>query len=160
MVLRFLLALVLFFSATAAGLLGAEASSTATKPNQPPAGTKKYELKYKFQPEETVRWEVEHRAKVRSTVQGTTQTADTLSLSVKVWKIASVDEQGNATLVYSVERVDIRQQFAGRQEVRYNSQTDKTANEALASYRTMYIDGMKTWQGYLQGVSEIVSRNR
>ena len=90
-----------------------------------PAGTKKYELKYKFQPDETIRWEVEHRAKVRSTVQGTTQTADTLSLSVKVWKISSVDEKGNATLVYSVESVDMRQKFDGRQEVRYNSQTDK-----------------------------------
>lgn len=91
-----------------------------------PAGTKTYELKYKFQPGETLRWEVEHRAKVRSTIQGTTQTADTLSLSVKVWKIDAVDEQGNATLVHSVESVDMRQKFDGRQEVRYNSQTDKT----------------------------------
>lgn len=127
MVLRFLLAIVLFFSWTAAGLLGAESTSKATKLDQPAAGTKKYELKYKFQPEETIRWEVEHRAKVRSTIQGTTQTADTLSLSVKVWKIASVDEQGNATLVYSIESVDMRQKFDGRQEVRYNSQTDKKA---------------------------------
>ncbi len=99
---------------------------SASAGDKPAAGTKTYELKYKFQPGETLRWEVEHRAKVRSTIQGTTQTADTLSLSVKVWKIDSVDEQGNAELVHSVESVDMRQKFDGRQEVRYNSQTDKT----------------------------------
>lgn len=122
MVFRLLFAVVVGFSTCVAGA-AADDSAERTKP---PAGTKTYELKYKFQPGETVRWEVEHRAKVRSTIQGTTQTADTLSLSVKVWKIESVDERGNAKLVHSVESVDMRQKFDGRQEVRYNSQTDKT----------------------------------
>lgn len=92
----------------------------------PQAGTKAYKLRYKFRPGETLRWEVEHRAKVRSTVQGTTQTAETLSLSIKVWKIESVDTDGNAALVYSVERVEMTQKFDGRQETRYNSDTDPT----------------------------------
>lgn len=104
---------------------GVLAAGMADAADPPPTNAKKYELKYKFQPDETLRWEVEHRAKVRSTIQGTTQTADTLSLSVKVWRISSVDEQGNATLVHSVESVDMRQKFDGRQEVRYNSQSDK-----------------------------------
>lgn len=120
MLIRLSLALLL------CACLAASPADSAAAGEKAPAGAKTYELKYKFRPGETLRWEVEHRAKVRSTIQGTTQTADTLSLSVKVWKIAAVDDQGNAELVHSVESVDMRQKFDGRQEVRYNSQTDKT----------------------------------
>ena len=84
----------------------------------------KYTLRYKFQPGETLRWEVEHRSKVRTTVSGTTQTAETLSTSVKAWRVTEVRPDGTATFEHSVERVDMRQQLTGRDEVRYNSQTD------------------------------------
>ena len=36
-----------------------------------------YLLRYKFQPGETLRWNVLHRNRVRTTVSGTTQTAET-----------------------------------------------------------------------------------
>ena len=46
--------------------------------------------------------------------------------------------------------------------LRYNqelrSQTERTLNEALASYRALNQDGLKTWRGYVQGINEIVSR--
>jgi hypothetical protein len=46
--------------------------------------------------------------------------------------------------------------------LRYNqelrSQSERTMNEALASYRGMYQDGLKTWQGYVQGINQIVER--
>jgi hypothetical protein len=46
--------------------------------------------------------------------------------------------------------------------LRYNqelrSQTERMFNEALASYRGLYHDGLKTWQGYVQGMNEIISR--
>src|SRR5487761_720699 len=75
----------------------------ATVAEPPQAGTKAYKLRYKFKPGETVRWEVEHRAKVRTTVSApapsgappadvvasSTQTAETLSTSIKVWKVIS-----------------------------------------------------------------------
>jgi len=84
-----------------------------------------YLLRYKFAPGETVRWQVEHLATVRNTVAGTTQTAETKTKSVKVWKIIKVDDQGNATFTHSVSSVDMIQKLTGRQEVRYNSETDK-----------------------------------
>ena len=101
----------------------------AVKPAEedaPQAGTKSYKLRYKFKPGETIRWEVEHRAKVRTTVQGSTQTADTLSSSIKVWNVEGIDEEGNTKLSYSVERVEMRQKYDGRQETHYNSDTDET----------------------------------
>lgn len=98
--------------------------SASAVDDAPQAGTKSYKLRYKFTPGQTLRWEVEHRAKVRTTVSGSTQTAETLSTSIKVWKVGPVDDLGNATFVYSVERVEMTQKFDGRQETRYNSQTD------------------------------------
>jgi hypothetical protein len=114
----FLLAVVSIVAATRAEDAPAapEAVDTAT-----------YLLRYKFNPGETLRWEVEHRAEVRTTVSGTTQTAETTTSSVKNWKVTSVDADGAATFDYSVDSVDMRQKLTGRQEVRYNSKTDKEA---------------------------------
>jgi hypothetical protein len=91
------------------------------------ADSDKYALRYKFKQGEVLRWEVEHRAQIRTTIQGTTQTAETASTSVKIWKVDKVDDQGQATFTYSVESVDMRQKHDGRQELRYNSDTDAEA---------------------------------
>ena len=90
----------------------------------PQAGTKSYKLRYKFNAGEILRWEVEHRVRVRTTISGSTQTAETLSDSTKQWKVGSVDAKGNATLVHSVEHVAMWQKSDGRQETRYDSKTD------------------------------------
>ncbi len=91
------------------------------------AGAPKYMLRYQFHPGETLRWEVAHRVKVRTTVSGTTQTAETVSTSVKVWKVKDVKPDSSATFHHQVERVDMRQKLSGQAEVRYNSQADKSA---------------------------------
>ena len=84
-----------------------------------------YDLKYQFQPGETLRTEVVQRATVQTTIQGTSQTAETQSRSIKVWKIDEVAEDGTATFVHSVESIDMRQKTQGRKEQRYNSATDQ-----------------------------------
>jgi hypothetical protein len=84
----------------------------------------KYTLRYKFQPGETIRWQVEHRNRVRTTVSGDTSTAEMLSVSVKRWRVDDVRPDGAATFENSVEWVDMRNKLAGRAEVRYNSRTD------------------------------------
>lgn len=85
-----------------------------------------YLLRYKFSPGEKVRWEVEHLATVRNTVAGTTQTAETKTTSVKVWEVTKVDDKGDATFTHMVSSVDMFQKLTGRQEVRYNSETDES----------------------------------
>ncbi len=95
-------------------------AATAAKP---PA---KYTLRYRFQPGETIRWKVVHRARVDASVAGTSQTTETVSSSIKVWKIQEVGPDGAATFEQWVENVDMWQKLSGRMEVRYNSQTDKT----------------------------------
>lgn len=113
----------------ALALLAAQAAATviAAPQAEPDAGAKKYTLRYKFKAGEVLRWEVEHRAQIRTTIQGTTQTAETVSTSIKIWKVDKVDDQGQATFTYSVESVDMRQKYDGRKELHYNSDTDKEA---------------------------------
>jgi hypothetical protein len=112
------------FSRYSALLLGAFLLSTTTAALAADDAT--YTLRYKFTPGETVRWKVVHKAKVDTTVSGTSQTAETDSTSIKVWRVVSVDSKsGAATFEHSVESVEMRQQLTGREEVRYSSLTDK-----------------------------------
>jgi hypothetical protein len=102
----------------------APADDAADSKADPPAAAK-YLLRYKFEPGETIRWKVLHQAQVRTTVAGTTQTAETYTESVKVWQIKEVDgESGQITFVHSVDRVEMRQSVSDRQDIRYNSDTD------------------------------------
>lgn len=114
----------------AATPMPAATAATSTAPNaspKPSTGGKTYLLRYKFTKGETLRWQVEHQAEVKMSVSGTTQTADTYSKSLKQWKVTQVDRQGRATFIHSVESVQMRQKLTGRQEVTFDSTTDKEA---------------------------------
>ncbi len=95
-----------------------------TKAAAKPAGTEKYTLRYKFEPGQSLRWKVVHRCRVRTTVSNSTQTAETVSTSEKVWRVQSVTPDGSATFEHLVPWVDMRHQLTGSNEVRYNSRTD------------------------------------
>jgi hypothetical protein len=86
-----------------------------------------FTLRYKFQPRENVVWKVEHRAKVRTTVSGTTQTAETISISAKRWQVSDVKPDGAFTFTHSVDYVDMRQQMSDREEERFDSRTGDKA---------------------------------
>jgi hypothetical protein len=105
------------------GLTSSISADDAPAPAQPDAT--KYTLKYKFQPGETIRSQIWHRVNLETTIEGTTQTAETISGSIKIWRVTAVDPQGQISFEHSVESVDMRQKVSGRQEITYNSQTDK-----------------------------------
>lgn len=114
------------------GLLGASLPALHGE-DPPPADGQKHDLMYKFRDGETIRWKVEHRAKIRTTVSGTSQTAETESHSVKVWKVKQVGAKtGNAEFVHSVESILMKQRLTGRQEEVYDSTKDSAAPLAFA----------------------------
>ncbi|MBI1901858.1 MAG: hypothetical protein HYS13_12200 [Planctomycetia bacterium] len=89
------------------------------------SGEKTYTLRYKFAPGEVLRWQVQHRAKIRTTLNGTTQTSETSSDSVKVWKVGKQPAEGQFAFIHMVEKVVMRDKTSGRAESVYNSETDK-----------------------------------
>jgi hypothetical protein len=88
--------------------------------------TPTYDLRYKFTPGEQVRWKVVHLVTVETKIQGVTQTARTRSVSTKCWKVSRIDGPGNIVFDHVVENVDMWQKVTDRQEIRYNSETDKS----------------------------------
>jgi hypothetical protein len=85
----------------------------------------KYLLRYHFEPGQSLRWDVVHRTRIRTSVSGTTQTAETTSCSVKLWRVTEVKPDGTATFEHLVESVDMRHKLTGRDEVRYDSTADE-----------------------------------
>jgi hypothetical protein len=122
-----------FFARVLVALLAAPVSCwAADKPSgtATPAATPdgpKYLLHYKFRQGEEIRAKVSHLATIETTIGGTTQTTDMKSYSTKLWRVTAVDPSGAATIENLVESVDMRNKMSGRQEVRYDSQTDKAA---------------------------------
>jgi len=87
--------------------------------------SEQYTLRYKFHPGQTLRWKVVDRKKIETASSGSTQVTETVTSSVKVWRVKDVSPDGTATFENSVESVDMWQKLSGCQEVRYNSQTDE-----------------------------------
>ena len=95
------------------------------KVSKKPAANETFDLKYRFKRGEMVRTEIVHRATVQTTIQGTSQTAETQSKSIKAWLVKDVGADGTITFVHSVESIEMRQKTQGRKEIRYNSLTDR-----------------------------------
>jgi hypothetical protein len=118
----------------------------------------KYTLRYKFHPGETIRWEVEHRSNVRATVSGTTKKTETLSISVKQWRVTDVRSDGAATFEHSVEWIDMRQKLTGSPEVRYNSRTD--ANPPVGFEDAAKLVGVKLSVVTIDAVGKVLHHDR
>jgi len=113
------------FLAAALAAAGLVLAAAATADELTASSPAKVTLRYKFQPGETLRWEVVQRTKVKTSALGNTQMAETVTKSIKAWRVENVEPNGAATFVNSVESVDLWQKISGRQEERYNSQTDR-----------------------------------
>ena len=101
------------------------APQIAARADDAPA-EKTYELKYKFKKGSVVQTKVTHQVAIKTQVKGKSQTATTLSVSIKVWRITDVDTDGNITMIHSVASVAMTQQISERAAVSYDSTKDKT----------------------------------
>jgi hypothetical protein len=106
-------------------LLGTSLASAQESESKPDPNVT-YDLAYKFSPGQTFHTKVVHLVTVETTIKGATQVAKTRSVSTKSWKIQDVADNGDITFVHQVDHVDMWQSVTGRQEVKYNSLTDKT----------------------------------
>jgi hypothetical protein len=89
----------------------------------PPAAPK-YLLQYKFAPGEILRYSVEHATNVRTTIENSTQNAETQSDSVKSWRVTDVLPNGDMEFIHLVEWVRMSNQGSERPTRTYDSRTD------------------------------------
>jgi hypothetical protein len=102
-----------------------KSGATVTSSDKASADGEKHLLRYRFLTGEVVRSKVIQQTKIETTIGGVTQTAEMTSISTKAWRVTNVDDTGRVTFDTMVEAIDMRTQMSGRQEVTYNSQTDK-----------------------------------
>ncbi len=74
-----------------------------------------------------LRYDVTHRASIRSTIDKTTQAAQTKTDSVKVWKVTDVLPEGDIEFMNVVERVHMVNQLPDHKATEYDSTRDKVA---------------------------------
>jgi hypothetical protein len=97
-----------------------EGSATEKRPVQ------KYDLRYKLKRGDVLRYEVSHRASIRSTIEQETQAAQTRTDSTKAWKVTDVLDNGEIEFITVVERVHMVNQLPDKDPSEYDSARDKT----------------------------------
>ena len=91
----------------------------------PPSPTA-YDLRYKLATGDVLRYQVMHRASIRSTIDETTQAAQTKTDSIKLWKVTDVLPNGELEVMNVVEEVRMMNQLPDREPTEYDSRRDKT----------------------------------
>jgi hypothetical protein len=79
------------------------------------------QLRYRFRPGDAVAARVEHRALTETTMNGVTESVETMTDSTKTWRVVDVDDAGAATLEQSVNDVTMTSRSSDRGEVRWAS---------------------------------------
>lgn len=90
------------------------------------ADAAKHDLRYKFTTGTVLRYKVDHRAAIRSTIDETTQEAQTKTESVKAWKVTDVLPSGELEFMSVVEQVYMNNRLPDRAPVEYDSSKDAT----------------------------------
>lgn len=116
-----------------ATMVAAAADPTIAGPPQP--AETGHLLRYQFQPGETVSARVAHRAVTETTVNGTTQSVETATDSVKSWKVTGVDEDGQTTIEHSVDDVTMTSRTSGEDVVRWESDSNAPAPSGYEGVR-------------------------
>lgn len=105
------------------GLISAANSARAEQAASAPAsGT--HLLRYKFALGDVLRYDVRHATNVRTTIDNSTQQAESESESVKVWKVTDVLPNGEMEFLHVVDSVKMTNQVPDRPANVYDSRTD------------------------------------
>lgn len=87
-------------------------------------GNHKYTLRYKFQSGESIAYEVEHLVKVKTTIDGVSQSQQSRSTSQKVWDVSEASTR-EATFTHSIAYLNMWSESQGRAAVKYDSRSDE-----------------------------------
>lgn len=83
-------------------------------------------LQYKFSLGEVLRYGVTHSTDIRTTIEGTSQQAESKSESIKAWKVTDVLPNGNLEFVHVVEVVRMANSVPNCAPAEYDSESDNT----------------------------------
>ena len=79
------------------------------------------ELRYRLRAGDSLPMRVAHRALTETTMNGTTQSVETMTDSTKTWKVVAVDAAGRATIEQTVDDVVMTSRMTDRGEIRWDA---------------------------------------
>ena len=82
-------------------------------------------LEYKYEPGEVLTYMIEHLATIDTTISGNNQKTKLRTKSTRSLHVKDVNDEGHAEFVHIVDAVDMWSEVAGREPVRFNSETDE-----------------------------------
>lgn len=116
-----LLAKLLGLILVSASPLVVAAQPQATSNGKAADGT--YLLRYRFSPEESIRYQVTHVAKTKTRIRGAEEVSHVHTVSEKLWEVRDVKDDGSITFVHSVQAVEMMQQAGDADEIRWDSRS-------------------------------------
>lgn len=101
-------------------------AADAAKKSSGKKHAQKHLLQYKFAMGEVLRYHVHHATDIRTTIEESTQQAESISDSIKAWKVTDVLPNGEMEFVHVVETVKMTNTVPNRGTTKYDSEADKT----------------------------------
>ena len=80
-------------------------------------------MRYRFSPEESIRYQVTHVAKTKTRIRGAEEVSHVHTVSEKLWEVRDVKENGAITFVHSVQSVEMMQKAGEADEIRWDSRS-------------------------------------
>jgi len=81
-------------------------------------------LRYSFHAGDALESRVAHRALTETTMNGVTQSVETMTDSTRTWKVTDVDDEGGATLEQFVDDVTMTSRSSDQGELRWSSASE------------------------------------
>ncbi|HVT30421.1 MAG TPA: hypothetical protein VHE81_20590, partial [Lacipirellulaceae bacterium] len=122
------LGITLLFTASAAAATKKPDPDNASPPvpDVPPTSEATFDLRYKLSRGDVLRYNVTDKRSIIGTDEHTTQSAQSKTESVKVWKVTDVLPEGEIEFINLVERVHMVNQLPDEKSAEYDSDRDKT----------------------------------
>lgn len=83
-------------------------------------------LRYKLQPGQQLTYRVVHSAKTNVRINGTDESSEMHTTSVRSWNVTDVDSEGTIGFDHTIDSVVMTQQNGDEKEIRWDSRSDAT----------------------------------
>ncbi|HRE99151.1 MAG TPA: hypothetical protein PLI18_01455 [Pirellulaceae bacterium] len=118
--------LLLLLPLTAAELAGSEPLSASAPQDADASATRKFDLRYRMQPGQTIRWTTSHLASTLTRIEGKESHDRSTTETVKVWTVKRVEENGSIVFEQSIDRINLSQSIGDGEEIRFDSRSAET----------------------------------
>lgn len=99
----------------------------------------RYELRYRFEPNTNLRWNVSHRVWKKVLMSGHESEIETVSQIVRRWHIDGEEPDAsseNRTVTYFIDEMILDQQESGKDPIRYDSRVDEEVPPEISIFGT------------------------